>query len=140
MHERLMRAGREPIMFLMRVAAGFIVSVVLLAYQFLLMLAGFRLTLLIATVPTLGVAIAAASSKCPIKRTLLWLVAVNTLLLVLPFDVAVRPVGHFMLGVRSVEYGLLKREAREAARRGEFVSAGCVIPPWPARWALLIGY
>src|SRR5436309_901538 len=124
----------------MRVAAGIIVSVALLAYQFLLMLAGFRLTLLIASVPTLGVAIAAASSKRPIKKTLLRLVAANTLLLVLPFDIAVRPVGHVMLGVRSVEYGLLTREGREAAGRGEFVSAGCVVPPWPARWALLIGY
>ena len=64
----------------------------------------------------------------------------TVLMLFGPVDVSVSPRARLGVRLVPVVYGLLTVSGREGARSGEFQSRGCIVPAYPKRWTVEIGY
>jgi hypothetical protein len=57
-----------------------------------------------------------------------------------PVDVAFMDTGHKRVRLVPVVWGLPTRETAKRAQAGEVVTAGCMVPPYPARYVVLVSW
>lgn len=113
-----------------------IVAVVALtAYAAVLSTLTMRGSLLLAFVPSV---LTLYWGRRSLKRMFVSLVVVYTALAVVPIDVAFDNTGTFGVQVIPFLWGLPNEFGREMIENRERFPAGCIVPMYPARYALVL--
>ncbi len=109
--------------------------IVLAAYAAVLSILTMRGSLVLAFVPSV---LALCWRRRSLKRTFVSLLVVYTALAAAPIDVAFDKTGTFGVQVIPFLWGLPNEFGREMIEKREQFPAGCIVPMYPARYALVL--